>query len=71
MTCSGAPDRYITASDDGKNERWFRTTSVFENFTWKVRPSDRASSERRSVISSASAHCRSFSKSCARVSISR
>ena len=69
-TCSGSPERYITASVAGKKRRWLRTTSVLENFTWKVRPSERASSERRSVISRAWSHCRSLSKSSARVSTS-
>src|SRR5678815_2123755 len=52
-TCRGSPERYITCSLAGKNERWLRTTSVLENLTWNVRPSDTASSERRSVISRA------------------
>src|SRR5262245_23875602 len=38
ITWRGAPDRYITASEEGKKDRWFRTTSVFENLTWKRRP---------------------------------
>jgi hypothetical protein len=70
MTCSGCPDRYWTASVEGKNRRWFRTTSVFENFTWKRRPRERASSDRRSVISRAWPHCRSLSKSSWRVTTS-
>ena len=71
MTWSGAPERYIAASPGGKNERWLRTTSVFESFSRNSRPSARARSVSRSVISSASGHCRSFSKSSARVSTSR
>ena len=67
MTCRGPPERYMTCSAAGKNERWLRTTSVFENFTWNLRPRERATSESRSVISSACPHCRSFSKSCGRV----
>ena len=70
MTCRGAPERYCTASLPGKKDRWFRTTRVLENFTWKRRPSERASSDSRSVISSAWGHCRSFSKSSGRVAIS-
>jgi hypothetical protein len=54
----------------GKKERWFFTTRVLENFTWKVRPTERATSERRSVISRACSHCRSLAKSSSRVSIS-
>ena len=71
ITWSGGPERYITASPGGKNERWLRTTSVFESFRRSSRPSARARSTSRSVISSACAHCRSFSKSSARVSTSR
>ena len=70
MTWSGGPERYITASPGGKNERWLRTTSVFESLRRSSRPSARARSTRRSVISSAWPHCRSFSKSSARVSTS-
>src|SRR5215471_8220683 len=65
MTWRGAPERYITGSFGGKNRRWLRTTRVFENFTRRVRPRERARSERRSVISRAGPHWRSHAKSSA------
>ena len=70
ITCKGGPDRYITVSPAGKNERWLRTTSVFESFSRSARPSARARSARRSVISSIASHCRSRSKSSGRVETS-